>query len=915
MQLPVLTRHADCTSCDLHQGAKSVGMATFALHSNGKPRALFILGKAPAALEDREGRPLVGENGRWLSEWYVKGMSLQEHADIYVQNAVRCRLPNPKMSVPLTSRRACKQWWEDDLRELDKHYEEVVVLCLGAEAVAAAYGSNEPLATLKQGAKLTLGGKLRSVFATYLPTYVVDDPAKMIAVEDHLRMCMEYLRDGSLSVDFKLTASDVNTTLRIPRNVDLVSVDIESYGAFEGMPDQRFFQPQKCLRLDGCSERELAVTAACAWYENGELKHRFYNLYNPEHEKHFIEDVLQHPGRWVLGQNVQFDVQMIRRKYEAARKNWSPFGDTKLIELMVMNFLDSDQRPERGLKPTSAILGTTEYEEEELILKHHRKFRGPDDPDLAVYNVRDAVATLLNYWKFQQRIAEKYGSSTNKGKPECLNWYSDLCWLAISMSEKGIKYNVNKLRFTHDKVEGRLNRLEDAALVRFGVTLRREGATGRAATWLEIVDRARSKLPKTSRGRASRSKRIRELVHSLEGLPTSRLLKATPSQCAAWAVLGCIQKYGLAGDKRLKKTTITEEYSTGLENLNLCLGVAQGEDRRLLKTMRRFHEQVKLLSVLRPMLGTKENPTRKDLNNGLIDGFTYPSWRIVPSIDDAGDSGGTQQGRITPTGRAVQTDPPAVEFCEMSRWEMGAIMRFDEAQVELRVPVMYSRESHMRDLFAAGGSPHELTASLMFGRPIYKKQHPREYQLGKTGGLAVQFRAGAKKLQETARRDNGFDQPLKFWEGIIRTLFSNRAGLIKTQDEWLKRAQEYGYLEIPVLGISRTFLGNVPDTYTPTVVNFPIQTLAAVLTLDAQIAAEKWLRSNGYRTVLIKNTYDEGVYDVPPDEIEVMRAELPKFYRNPPILKVLYEKCGMFEVPLDCSVQISYNVPPRKEAA
>lgn len=215
----------------------------------------------------------------------------------------------------------------------------------------------------------------------------------------------------------------------------------------------------------------------------------------------------------------------------------------------------------------------------------------------------------------------------------------------------------------------------------------------------------------------------------------------------------------------------------------------------------------------------------------------------------------------------------------------------------------------MRDLFAAGGTPYERAAEVACGFPVRKKTHPNEYLLGKTLMLAVQFRAKAPKLQETARRDLNIDKGITFWEGLIADLFADRAGLIATQDEWIARVKREGFIEVPLVGISRTFLGTsdgIDATYIPTIVNIPIQALAAIITLDAQIAAEKWLIRSGFEAGLTKNTYDEGAYDCPPHEVEPVSKGLDAFYKRPPIYDLLMG-LGLYEVPLDCSTVIRYN--------
>jgi uracil-DNA glycosylase family 4 len=840
----------------------------------GHKKAVLLIGKAPAVEEDRQGASFVGQTGMYTNQLYVVGSSLNDYADVYLVNAVRCRLPNAKMAVPLKSIKACRKHWEADLILLDQVYDEVVVLCTGSEAISAVYGHGVSLSKIKQGEVVELGGRPRKVFATYLAAILLpgNDPSKATAVQDHLALLHEYLRDGNNTVNFTITEADLEYSTRLPEGYEgVVSLDIETYGKMSNAPNQRFFHPTKSTRLDNVRDSELCCTVAMCWRDaSGALTHRMYDLGNDVHARDFLEDARR--IKRLLGQNTQFDVMYLRAAYPELREAWEPFSPSapELLDLMVFNFWDSDQRPERSIKNLSPLLSTATYDDDELVDEkgEYRKYTSSSDPHLHTYNVKDAVVTLLNYEILSSRYRSKYGESTLKGTPASVKWFSDLLWLGIHMSESGILYDVPKLEVLCRTVESRLERV------------------------LRSGERLLGCLPV---GKGSKS--------YLDDLATR-----------------CIDTLGLRGDKRVVLTDVKKEVSAGAANLNLFLGECRGRSklRRELQCVQRAKSLRDVLSrYYHAMLQRGKKPPKKPgkkwfrwLAQGLIDGYAYPNWRIIPSVDDSGQEGGTQQGRITAQNPAVQTVPPPVEHCEKSRFPGGAIIRVDMRQVELRVPVMYSHEKEVAERFAAGISPYERAATLICGFDVRKKTHPLEYLLGKTAILAIQFRAMAKKLAETARRDLGIDKPLSFWEDVIRQQYADRAGLIAQQDAWIKAAGDHGFIEAPVCGISRTFLGTeqtLKETYIPTIVNFPIQTLAAILTLDAQIEAMRVMKGMGLKVVQIKNTYDEGVYDVPADEVEVVKHLLPMIYMKPPLYHWLVEERGMYPVPLDVSVEVVYN--------
>ena len=899
MELPVLAAHPDCTTCSLHAGVRTVGMATRpwdgAAPTIAHRRAVLLIGKAPATEEDAAGRAFVGVTGYYTNELYVRGGKLDQQADVYLTNAARCRLPNPKMAVPLGMLKACRGHLESDVRAiLAVGYDELVILATGAEALKSVCGRNVSLGSFDQGQFVEIAGHQVRVFATYLAAALLPgrDPSKAAVVEVHLGLLEEYLRTGELRMEVEVP--EVNRTERLPSDARLVSLDIETYGAIEGRPTQRFFHPLKCLHWDGVSLDDLVVSAALAWRHpvSGELCHCYYALTDPVARDQFVEDLtaLGHPV--ILGQNIVFDVMFLRMWEPRLRKLFEPFGRTQLVDLLVLNFLDCDQRPERSLKKISPLLRTYNYGAEEVSFKRGERFTGPDDPRLAHYNVVDAVATLRGYELFQEHIGTKYGPASNKGTPRCLQWYSDQLWLALQMSENGIRYDVGRLQRLHDRLTVLQSRIAARAAVRFEAVLSGEGSV---AYQDDLAFRTCKEL-------------------------------------------------GLVGDRQLKLTEVGRKVSSGQENINLFLGVAQPGTplRTELRCLRRFREISKTISsYTRPMLGilrpkTSPKVQARDLNNALVNGFAYPTWYVVPSQYSGGtaeESGGTQQARMTSKGPAVQTQPPSIEACQCSRFSGGAIVAVDESQIELRVAAMYSHDQPMIDDYlvlgtrvqkrdATGrllkirtegaGNRHATTGALIAGHPVTKDANPKMYHAGKTLNFLTLFAGGPKKFQETVQREAELVIPLDRCKKIIADFDARHVQFRAWQAALVATAKRQGYVEIPVVGISRTFLGTpatIDATYVPTIANIPIQATAALLTISAQVAMERLNRAARRRALVTSNTYDESRYDCPPDEVEALALDLVSVFNVPPVYSE-FVAAGLYPLPLDCEVSVTYYFVP-----
>lgn len=80
------TRYTGCQGCPLHESRTKL------VHWRGSASArLFIIGAAPGADEDAQGRPFVGMAGRKLDEALAAAGRTAE--DVFIANTVACRTP------------------------------------------------------------------------------------------------------------------------------------------------------------------------------------------------------------------------------------------------------------------------------------------------------------------------------------------------------------------------------------------------------------------------------------------------------------------------------------------------------------------------------------------------------------------------------------------------------------------------------------------------------------------------------------------------------------------------------------------------------------------------------------------------------------------------------------------------------
>jgi uracil-DNA glycosylase family 4 len=877
LQLPIFQRYESCTACELHTGTLNAGIPTRAWDGGitGKSKAVLLIGKHPGVEEDRQGVAHVGETGKkYINELYVGVVGLHEFADVYLTNAVRCKPANPAANIGLASLKACRSHLEMDLQVLQENYTEVVLLLCGAEAVKQ-WCKGKSFTNFPQGMEVEVNGKSVRLFATYHPAILLPgkDPAKASAVEIHLQYLREYLEKGVVPSCVAVSEAEVDYA-SIPPLDGLVSVDIETYGA---LTEQGYFHPRKSAHWDHATQESsvpLVVTVAVAWRSpDGSLRHRLYGV---AELGEFREWVDRFRGD-ILGWNVPFDVTYLR----AVGASITPTRH-RLLDGRIFNFLACPDRPEGSLKRISPLNRVFDYDEETISLREGQRYESANDPALHRYNVIDAVATLRNVEVFRDEIVNRFGKDSVKLSDACVTWWSDLLWLCIRMMETGAQYDDTKLERLHQRQLIRQDRLLKGSLARG----RKIGGVGSVTYCTNLATR-------------------------------------------------CVQAFGLAGDRRLERSEKTGKVSVSNANIELFLGVAPRENslRKELRTLVRYRRSVKLTGTYTgPMLGilppppqpkTKKNGelraipakslkayatrVRRIRQNSLVKGIAYPTWFPVPTRLE-NQSGGTKQARLSCKGPALQTQPPPVESCQCSRFKGGALVSLDMRQHEMRVPVMFSNDPELRRIFAQNLNIYEEVGSNVLGRRVSKKTTPDDYAFSKMIMLAIQFRAGAKTLQEQGRKMFGLEVPLDDLKLAIPKLLRLFGVHVAWQDRMIELASQQGYLQLPgPLGITRHFPGGIQTvrkTYVSDICNFPIQGTAAALVESATVAFQAWLDQAEMRSVIFSNTHDEIRVDCTPDEIDVIAEVLPPTFKQPPLYHQL-AAAGMFPVNLDTEVTIT----------
>lgn len=143
--------------------------ATQTVFGEGNPDAdLMLVGEAPGADEDKEGRPFVGKAGQLLNK-ILEAIKVARE-EVYITNVVKCRPPNNRYPAKAEAD-TCFPYL---VRQIELVQPRVIV-CLGTLATSYLY---------RQGAKVTaVHGKVVykggiAVVPTFHPAALLRDPAK-----------------------------------------------------------------------------------------------------------------------------------------------------------------------------------------------------------------------------------------------------------------------------------------------------------------------------------------------------------------------------------------------------------------------------------------------------------------------------------------------------------------------------------------------------------------------------------------------------------------------------------------------------------------------------------------------------------------------------------------------------------------
>ena len=140
---------------------------------------LLIIGEAPGAQEDLEGKPYVGKSGKLLNELLIQA-GIDYKKDVYFCNVIKCRPPNNRKP---TAREINihKPWLLKQIKLVDPK----ILLLTGSTAMRAILEVKDPISNLRCQWIKKDGREIMVIFHTY---YLLRYPSKEINKPYHLTL-------------------------------------------------------------------------------------------------------------------------------------------------------------------------------------------------------------------------------------------------------------------------------------------------------------------------------------------------------------------------------------------------------------------------------------------------------------------------------------------------------------------------------------------------------------------------------------------------------------------------------------------------------------------------------------------------------------------------------------------------------
>ena len=149
---------------------------------------VMIIGEGPGAEEDAQGKPFVGNAGRYLDKW-LSAIGLSRDINVYITNIVKCRPPNNRDPQP-KERDTCAPYLVEQIDLI----RPTMILTVGRISMRFLTGSTQGITRI-HGQFFRYNGI--PLVPTFHPSGVLRNPAWRRPVWDDLKSVRHWLIDNA----------------------------------------------------------------------------------------------------------------------------------------------------------------------------------------------------------------------------------------------------------------------------------------------------------------------------------------------------------------------------------------------------------------------------------------------------------------------------------------------------------------------------------------------------------------------------------------------------------------------------------------------------------------------------------------------------------------------------------------------
>ena len=263
---------------------------------------------------------------------------------------------------------------------------------------------------------------------------------------------------------------------------------------------------------------------------------------------------------------------------------------------------------------------------------------------------------------------------------------------------------------------------------------------------------------------------------------------------------------------------------------------------------------------------------------------------------------GSATGRVSSNDPNVQNIPVRTELGRRVRRAFvargapeWALLGADYSQIELRILAHMSQDPGLVESFRRREDIHSATASSVYDVPIGDVT-PEMRRIAKIMNFGVLY--GLSAFGISRQTDLSADEGAFF----IEAYFGKYPGIHDYIESTKEKVRKQGYVE--TLKGRRRYIYEVQSRSYPTraagermAVNMPIQGTAADILKIAMVRIQERIDAEGLRSLMILQVHDELIFEVPEDELALMRS----------LVLDLMPSAMDLTVPLEVELKTGYN--------